>query len=153
MKLIDFKRLALDKGITYSRDHLRRKVKAKEFPAPISVSDHRISWDEDEIDEWLAAKKRARNNGLPSARSIKNFGSRKTARHEALRCGIEELGLPARVTAALVASGIFYLGDLLERSDSDVLATPNIGRKSLGQIEKILAHLGLQLGMGTRRLD
>ncbi|HEX3523594.1 MAG TPA: hypothetical protein VHT52_16075, partial [Stellaceae bacterium] len=45
MKLIDFKRLALDKGITYSRDHLRRKVKAKEFPAPISVSDHRISPD------------------------------------------------------------------------------------------------------------
>jgi predicted DNA-binding transcriptional regulator AlpA len=52
LKLIDFKRLAPDKGITYSRDHLRRKVKANEFPAPISVSDHRIGWDEDEIDEW-----------------------------------------------------------------------------------------------------
>jgi predicted DNA-binding transcriptional regulator AlpA len=71
VKLIDFKRLAPDKGITYSRDHLRRKVKAKEFPAPISVSDHRIGWDEAEIDEWLAAKKRARNNGPPPVRSIK----------------------------------------------------------------------------------
>jgi hypothetical protein len=46
VKLIDFKRLASDKGITYSRNHLRRTVKTKEFPAPISVSDHRIGWDE-----------------------------------------------------------------------------------------------------------
>jgi predicted DNA-binding transcriptional regulator AlpA len=150
VKLIDFKRLAPDKGITYSRDHLRRKVKAEEFPAPISVSEHRISWDEDEIDEWLAAKKRARNNGPSPARSIKNFGSPTTGRHEALRCGIEELGLSLRVTNALVASGIFYLSDLLERSVWDLLATPNIG-KSLGEIEEMLARLGIQLGMGARR--
>ena len=46
VKLIDFKRLTYDKGITYSRNYLRRTVKTKEFPAPISVSDHRIGWDE-----------------------------------------------------------------------------------------------------------
>jgi prophage regulatory protein len=61
VKLIDFKRLGTDKGIRYSRDHLRRKVKAGEFPRPIAVSDRRIAWIEVEIDEWLAAKEQARH--------------------------------------------------------------------------------------------
>jgi prophage regulatory protein len=61
MKLIDFKSLAIAKGINYSRDHLRRKCKAGEFPKPIAVSDHRIGWIEAEVDDWLAGKKRARD--------------------------------------------------------------------------------------------
>jgi predicted DNA-binding transcriptional regulator AlpA len=56
MKLITFDRLAPDKGIRYSRDHLRRKCKADEFPKPISLSEKRIAWDEAEVDDWLAAK-------------------------------------------------------------------------------------------------
>ena len=42
MKLIDFKNLGPLKGINYSRDHLRRKWKASEFPKPIRVSEHQI---------------------------------------------------------------------------------------------------------------
>jgi prophage regulatory protein len=60
VKLIDFKRLGSEKGITYSRDHLRRKVKAGEFPEPIAISDHRIAWVEADVDGWLAAKAKAR---------------------------------------------------------------------------------------------
>jgi len=56
VKLIDFKRLGPTKGISYSRDHLRRKVKAGEFPKPIPVSDRRIAWIETEIDDWLSAR-------------------------------------------------------------------------------------------------
>ena len=59
----------------------------------------------------------------------------------------------ALVTPALAANGISYLGDLVERSACDLLATPNIGRKSLGEIEKTLARIGVQLGMGARGLD
>jgi prophage regulatory protein len=61
VKLIDFKSLGAAKGINYSRDHLRRKCKAGEFPKPIPVSDHRIAWIESEIDEWLAARAAKRN--------------------------------------------------------------------------------------------
>jgi prophage regulatory protein len=61
VKLIDFKTLGPSKGINYSRDHLRRKVKAGEFPRPIPVSDRRIAWIEAEVDQWLADKARARN--------------------------------------------------------------------------------------------
>jgi prophage regulatory protein len=37
----------------YSRDHLRRKCKAGEFPKPIHISAYRIAWVEAEIDAWL----------------------------------------------------------------------------------------------------
>jgi predicted DNA-binding transcriptional regulator AlpA len=61
VKLIDFKNLSPSKGINYSRDHLRRKCKAGEFPKPVPISDHRIAWVESEIDAYLEAKARARD--------------------------------------------------------------------------------------------
>ena len=66
MKLIGFERLKSDKGIPYSRDHLRRKWKAREFPEPIQISEHRIGWIEAEIDKWLADKKQARDTKQPA---------------------------------------------------------------------------------------
>jgi predicted DNA-binding transcriptional regulator AlpA len=65
MRLITFDRLAVEKGIRYSRDHLRRKCKAGEFPAPISISNKRIAWDETEVEAWLAAKARERGGNKP----------------------------------------------------------------------------------------
>ena len=53
MRLIIFKELGPVKGIRYSRDHLRAKVKATEFPAPIPLSDGRIAWIEAEVDAWI----------------------------------------------------------------------------------------------------
>jgi prophage regulatory protein len=56
MKLITFRQLAPEKGIHYSRDHLRRKCKAGEFPKPIQVSDSRIAWVDSEIDKFIASR-------------------------------------------------------------------------------------------------
>ena len=53
VRLIVFNQLRPEKGIVYSRDHLRRKCAAGEFPRPISLSDRRIAWIESEIDEHL----------------------------------------------------------------------------------------------------
>jgi predicted DNA-binding transcriptional regulator AlpA len=64
VRLIDFKSLGPAKGINYSRDHLRRKCKAGEFPKPIALSDHRIAWRESEVDDWLASRPR-RGSGDP----------------------------------------------------------------------------------------
>lgn len=52
-RLIVFKELKPKKGVGYCRDHLRRKCDAGEFPPPIQLSDHRIAWFEDEVDQWL----------------------------------------------------------------------------------------------------
>jgi predicted DNA-binding transcriptional regulator AlpA len=67
MKLISFDRLGPEKGIDYCRDHLRRKVKAGEFPKPIalSIGGRRIAWIEAEVDEWLAARAAEREPPVP----------------------------------------------------------------------------------------
>jgi prophage regulatory protein len=53
MRLINYRELAPRKGITYHRDHLRRKIQAGEFPAPVALSPRRIAWVEQEVDQWL----------------------------------------------------------------------------------------------------
>lgn len=42
---------------------------------------------------------------------------------------------------------IVYLGDLVQKSESDMLKTPNFGRKSLNEIKEMLSQMGLYLGM------
>ncbi len=70
MKVIAYDLLKTVKGIGYSRDHLRRKVKAGEFPAPIAISDSRIAWIEAEIDHWLEAKVAQRSTRLGMAPNV-----------------------------------------------------------------------------------
>lgn len=56
-RLLAFKQLRDEKGIPYSRDHLRRLCKAGRFPAPIPLSSSgRICWLESEVDAWIAAR-------------------------------------------------------------------------------------------------
>ncbi len=55
MKLVTFSEIKGRYGIGYVRDHLRRKCRAGEFPAPVQVSSRRIAWREDDIDAWVAA--------------------------------------------------------------------------------------------------
>jgi prophage regulatory protein len=62
MKVIVFERLRSEKGITYSRDHLRRKCGKGEFPKPVPLSAHRIAWLEEEIDAWLAVRAARRDS-------------------------------------------------------------------------------------------
>jgi prophage regulatory protein len=65
MRVIVFERLRPEKGITYSRDHLRRKCGKGQFPKPIPLSEHRIAWVEAEVDAWLA-ERAAERDGRPS---------------------------------------------------------------------------------------
>ena len=52
-----------------------------------------------------------------------------------------------RSANCLKAENIFYIGDLIQRSENDLLKTPNLGRKSLTEIKEVLAARGLALGM------
>ena len=60
---------------------------------------------------------------------------------------IEELELTVRSTNCLKAESIFLIGDLIQRSEFDLLKTPNLGKKSLNEIKDVLASKGLTLGM------
>ena len=52
-----------------------------------------------------------------------------------------------RSTNCLKAESIFLIGDLIHRSEFDLLKTPNLGKKSLNEIKDILSSKGLTLGM------
>jgi len=60
---------------------------------------------------------------------------------------VEELELSVRSANCLKNDNIVYIGDLVQKSESDMLRTPNFGRKSLNEIKEVLSNMGLYLGM------
>lgn len=62
---------------------------------------------------------------------------------------VEELELSVRSANCLKNDNIIYIGDLVQKSEGDMLRTPNFGRKSLNEIKEVLAAMGLHLGMQT----
>lgn len=60
---------------------------------------------------------------------------------------VDDLELTVRSANCLKAENIFYIGDLILRSENDLLKTPNLGKKSLTEIKDVLAMKGLSLGM------
>jgi len=60
---------------------------------------------------------------------------------------VDDLELTPRSSNCLKAQSIHYIGDLIQYSETDLLRTPNLGRKSLNEIKQVLAEHGLSLGM------
>lgn len=60
---------------------------------------------------------------------------------------VDDLELTVRSANCLKAENIFYIGDLIQRTEVELLKTPNLGRKSLTEIKDVLARHGLSLGM------
>jgi DNA-directed RNA polymerase subunit alpha len=63
---------------------------------------------------------------------------------------VDDLELTVRSANCLKAENIYYIGDLIQRTENELLKTPNLGRKSLNEIKEVLAARGLTLG---RKLD
>jgi len=60
---------------------------------------------------------------------------------------VDELELTVRSANCLKAESIYYIGDLVQRTEVELLKTPNLGKKSLTEIKDVLAQRGLSLGM------
>ena len=60
---------------------------------------------------------------------------------------VDELELSVRSANCLKNDNIVYIGDLVQKTEADMLRTPNFGRKSLNEIKETLNNMGLQLGM------
>ncbi|MDO5653372.1 MAG: DNA-directed RNA polymerase subunit alpha [Brachymonas sp.] len=76
----------------------------------------------------------------PAARSAAQFDP-------VLLRPVDELELTVRSANCLKAENIYYIGDLIQRTENELLKTPNLGRKSLNEIKEVLASRGLTLGM------
>jgi len=62
---------------------------------------------------------------------------------------VEELELSVRSANCLKNDNIIYIGDLVQKSESEMLRTPNFGRKSLNEIKEVLTQMELNLGMSV----
>ncbi len=62
---------------------------------------------------------------------------------------VEELELSVRSANCLKNDNIVYIGDLVQKTEAEMLRTPNFGRKSLNEIKEVLAKMGIHLGMDT----
>jgi DNA-directed RNA polymerase subunit alpha len=60
---------------------------------------------------------------------------------------VDELELSVRSANCLKNDNLVYIGDLIQKSEAEMLRTPNFGRKSLNEIKEVLAQMGLHLGM------
>ena len=78
--------------------------------------------------------------GAPTQRSSQQFDP-------ILLRPVDELELTVRSANCLKAENIYYIGDLIQRTENELLKTPNLGRKSLNEIKEVLASRGLTLGM------
>ena len=86
-----------------------------------------------------------------------NFEEPESARGDSLEDGIEfnplllkkvdELELSVRSANCLKNDNIVYIGDLIQKTEAEMLRTPNFGRKSLNEIKEVLSGMGLHLGM------
>jgi DNA-directed RNA polymerase subunit alpha len=60
---------------------------------------------------------------------------------------VDDLELTVRSANCLKAENIYYIGDLIQRTEVELLKTPNLGKKSLTEIKDVLASYSLSLGM------
>jgi DNA-directed RNA polymerase subunit alpha len=82
----------------------------------------------------------------PQAREIKEEKSEVPFNRNLLR-KVDELELSVRSANCLKNDNIVYIGDLVQKTEAEMLRTPNFGRKSLNEIKEVLAQMGLHLGM------
>src|SRR5881275_1181018 len=73
--------------------------------------------------------------------------SKPEIRNENLNRSVEELELSVRSYNCLKNANIQTIGELVQKSEAEMLKTKNFGRKSLNEIKEILAQMGLSLGM------
>ena len=62
MRLLTMAELRTIKGVSYSRPHLFRLIKADKFPAPVKLGENRNAWVEAEVDEWIDGRIASRSS-------------------------------------------------------------------------------------------
>ena len=73
--------------------------------------------------------------------------SKETKLNPVLLCSIDDLGLTVRSANCLKAENIYNVKDLIQRTEAELLKTPNLGKKSLTEIKELLESKQLSLGM------
>ena len=84
--------------------------------------------------------------GMPSSQASQDEGDTNQLNRYLLK-KVDELELSVRSANCLKNDNIIYIGDLVQKTEAEMLRTPNFGRKSLNEIKEVLSSMGLRLGM------
>ena len=95
---------------------------------------------QDQLHVFVNFEEPRKETGIPE--SIPDF-----AFNPAFLKKVDELELSVRSANCLKNDNIVYIGDLVQKTEGEMLRTPNFGRKSLNEIKEVLAQMGLHLGM------
>lgn len=76
-----------------------------------------------------------------------HIAAKPPSEHPLLLKKVDELELSVRSANCLKNDNIVYIGDLIQKTEAEMLRTPNFGRKSLNEIKEVLSGMGLHLGM------
>jgi DNA-directed RNA polymerase subunit alpha len=98
------------------------------------------------FDEALAASSQLIGLAAPSA-AADTGGADSNQINRYLLKKVDELELSVRSANCLKNDNIIYIGDLVQKTEAEMLRTPNFGRKSLNEIKEVLSSMGLRLGM------
>ncbi|MEM7718427.1 MAG: DNA-directed RNA polymerase subunit alpha C-terminal domain-containing protein, partial [Pseudomonadota bacterium] len=85
--------------------------------------------------------------GPPRASPLMRPGATPVEFNPLLLKKVDELELSVRSANCLKNDNIVYIGDLIQKTEAEMLRTPNFGRKSLNEIKEVLSGMGLHLGM------
>ncbi len=88
--------------------------------------------------------------GVPSMPSSSGYSNEEADTNQLNRFllkKVDELELSVRSANCLKNDNIIYIGDLVQKTEAEMLRTPNFGRKSLNEIKEVLSSMGLRLGM------
>jgi DNA-directed RNA polymerase subunit alpha len=93
----------------------------------------------------LPRRRSARGPAVPTAHQDASGDTSQINRY--LLKKVDELELSVRSANCLKNDNIIYIGDLVQKTEAEMLRTPNFGRKSLNEIKEVLSSMGLRLGM------
>jgi DNA-directed RNA polymerase subunit alpha len=100
---------------------------------------------DDEVFAWLQKKAVALVDSPNSV--LRRVAGIDVSFNQNLLHPVSKLELSVRSAVCLENDNINYVGDLVQISESELLRTPNFGRKSLNEIKEVLTQMGLHLGM------
>src|SRR5438132_603294 len=128
----------------HNRDHVLLKL-AKSGEGPVTAADiepeQAVRYAASVLVEQLSVFADLQGTGMPAAERMSPQVD------PILLRPVDDLELTVRSANCLKAENIYYIGDLIQRTETELLKTPNLGRKSLNEIKEVLASRGLTLGM------
>ncbi|HEY8596030.1 MAG TPA: DNA-directed RNA polymerase subunit alpha [Devosiaceae bacterium] len=139
VKRVSYKVEATRAGESLDKDKLTLQVETNGAVAPEDAVAYAARILQDQLSVFVTFEEPSKEKTTESVPEL--------AFNPALLKKVDELELSVRSANCLKNDNIVYIGDLIQKTEAEMLRTPNFGRKSLNEIKEVLAQMGLHLGM------